>query len=79
MIDHDQRYREYYMTNEYRGFRKVREQNYKFSFSTHLTFSDGNREVFASGSFKEEALKKIFNRIDSLHASNEIELACEMG
>jgi hypothetical protein len=35
-----------------------------------LTFSNGKRKVIAFGTFKEDALKKIFTRIDESH-SNE--------
>lgn len=70
MIKEDKRLREYYISNKYKGFHKQREQNYKLSFSTHLTFSNGDKEIFASGYFKEEALKRIFDKIDKFH-SNE--------
>lgn len=71
MINEDKRFREYYITNKYNGFHKLREQNYKLSFSTHLTFSNGEKEIFASGYFKEEALKRIFDKIDKFHSDEE--------
>ena len=71
MIDEDKRFQEYYTTNKYKGFSKIREQNYKLIFSTHLVFSNGQKEIFASGRFKEEALKKMFDKIDKLSFDKE--------
>lgn len=71
MIDQDKRLREYYISNKYKGFYKLKEQTYKLSFSTHLTFSNGEKEIFASGYFKEEALKRIFDKIDKFHSHKE--------
>ena len=67
MTDKDQRFREYYITDTYKGFQKIRDNNYKLLFtSTHLTFSNGQKEIFASGHYKEEALINIFNKIDGI-------------
>lgn len=59
-------FREYYSTGKYRGFYKLREQQYKLSGKTHITFTNGKKEIFAVGIFKEEALKNIFKQIDEL-------------
>jgi hypothetical protein len=68
MSDKDQRFQEYYNTGKYRGFQKLRDRNFKLFFSsTHLTFSNGQREIFARGHFKEEALKNVFDKIDDFH------------
>lgn len=70
MTDKDQRFQEFYITDNYKGFQKIRSRTYKLLFrSTHLTFSNGQRQVFASGHFKEEALKKIFDKIDEFHSN----------
>jgi hypothetical protein len=57
---------EYYETGNYKGFYKVRERVFKLSAKTNVTFSNGEKELFASGQFKEEALAKIFAQIDEL-------------
>lgn len=59
-------FREYYSTGKYKGFYKLRERQYKLSGKTHMTFTNGKKEIFAIGLFKEEALKKIFDQIDKL-------------
>ena len=67
MTDKDQRFREYYITETYKGFQKIRDNNYKLLFtSTHLTFSNGQKDIFASCHYKEEALINIFNKIDGI-------------
>lgn len=66
MID-DKRFKEYYITDKYKGFKKLRDNKFKLSFTTHLTFTNGYSEIFASGCFKEEALKNIFDKIDDFH------------
>lgn len=60
---------EYYITGKYKGFRKSKEYNYKLMGKTHLTFTNGDKEIFAAGDFKEEALANIFSRIDK-HINN---------
>ena len=64
MIKADIRWQEYYSTGQYKGFKIVREQKYRLSGQTHITFSDGKREIFAVGIFKEAALVEIFDQID---------------
>ena len=63
------RWKEFYVTGQYKGFRKRREREYKLMGTTHLIFTNGDKEFFASGHFKEEALEKIFARIDK-HTTN---------
>jgi len=65
--NNDSRWTEYYITGRYRGFHKKTERTYKLSHITQLTFTNGVKEIYASGGFKEEALQKIFNRIDKLY------------
>ncbi len=62
----------YYKTGYYKGFYKIREHVYKLSAKTHLTFSNGKKELFASGKFKEEALNKIFTQIDEIVSEEEL-------
>lgn len=38
---------------------------------TLLIFSDGNNRIYASGSFREESLEKIFNKIDNLEQKSK--------
>lgn len=56
--------REYYVTGKYKGYYKLRERHYKLSGKVHMTFSNGKKELFAIGKFKEEALNNIFTQID---------------
>lgn len=70
MKEVDQRFQEYYVTNKYKGFCKLREKEYKLSCHTQMTFTNGKKEVFASGIFKEAALEKIFNKIDKYYSKN---------
>lgn len=71
--DPDARWMEYYITGKYRGFYKKGESVYKLSHITQLVFTNGEKEVYASGGFKEEALHKIFNRIDRISRFDKIE------
>ena len=65
-------FKHYYRTGNYKGFYKIREHVYKLSAKTHLTFSNGEKELFASGKFKEEALNKIFTQIDEIVSEEEL-------
>ena len=64
----DSRFIEYYQTGKYRGYYQVRGKEYKLYGRTHLTFSNGEREFFATGVFKEAALAEIFDQIDRFHS-----------
>lgn len=70
MSEIDTKWREFYVKGEYKGFRKSREHKYKLLGKTHLTFTNGEKKFFASGLFKEEALAKIFSRIDKYYSNN---------
>lgn len=69
MAEPNTKWQEFYVTGKYKGFHKVSETNYKLLGKTHVTFTNGEKQFFASGLFKEEALAKIFSRIDK-HCSN---------
>jgi len=66
----DGRFQEYYITNKYRGFCKLREKEYKLSGQTRMTFTNGEKQILGSGVFKEAALEKIFNKIDKFYSRN---------
>lgn len=66
MSQPNKKFRDYYATDKYRGFYKIRERVFKLSGKTTMTFTNGKKEVFASGLFKEAALTKIFDQIDNI-------------
>ncbi|SHG42931.1 hypothetical protein SAMN05443144_12818 [Fodinibius roseus] len=68
------RLKTYYKTGNYKGFYKTRESKMKLSGGpcTQLIFSNGYKEIIASGQFNEEALEKIFDKIDHYFASSSI-------
>lgn len=70
----DNRLKTYYVTGNYKGFYKTTETKVKLSGSprTQLAFSNGYKKIVASGQFNEEALEKIFDKIDHYFASNSI-------
>lgn len=65
MSESSNSFSQYYKTGNYKGFYKIREQVFKLSAQTTMTFSNGEKEFFASGEFKEEALQNIFSQIDN--------------
>ena len=65
-MNNDNRFKEYYANEKYKGYYKIRERNYKLHCSKHVVFTNGKRKIFASGNFKEQALKNIFDKIDRL-------------
>lgn len=69
MRNYHRRFLEYYQTKMYRGFQETDIYTDKLHHVTHCTFTDGNRSFFASGQFKEEALIKVFDRIDHYYAT----------
>lgn len=71
MSKHSKRLSQYYKTGNYKGFYKIRERVFKLSAKTNMTFSNGEKEFFASGEFKEETLKKIFAKIDNFLSDQE--------
>lgn len=60
----DKRFTEYWDTGKYKGFYQSKETEYKLAGRVHLIFTDGKKNFFASGIFKEAALEKIFDKID---------------
>lgn len=66
-LKQDKRLLEYYTTGKYKGYIKDNEKQHKLAGKTHLTFSNGKKEIFATGQFREEALAKAFDRIDKYH------------
>lgn len=70
-MDTDQRFRKYYQTDRYKGFYRVRKRFDQFSRITFLVFSNGKKNIYASGIFTEEAMGKAFKAIDRYHKQNE--------
>ncbi|MGD8427398.1 MAG: hypothetical protein PVH63_07180 [Balneolaceae bacterium] len=62
------RFSEYYSKMSTRGFKELKRSTYRLSYHTHLTFSNGEKCIYAAGGFVEEALTKIFDNIDQYHA-----------
>jgi len=60
----DKRFQEYYVNDKYKGFRKLREHELKLSGQVKMTFTNGEKEVFATGPFREATLERIFDKID---------------
>lgn len=57
---------EYYSNGNYRGFHKIKENTSKLTGVTKLMFSNGKKQIYTSGSFREEALSKMFKKVDNL-------------
>jgi hypothetical protein len=68
---YDSRFSEYYKSKMYRGFKEIRGHTSKLTLTSCFTFSNGEREIFGSGCFPDEALVKIFDRIDKYHSTNK--------
>jgi len=67
----DLKFVEYHTSGNYKGFQlKGSERHFKLSGCTHLTFTNGKKEIFASGIFCEEAYLNMFNLIDKYHERN---------
>ncbi len=60
-------FREYYLTDRYKGFYKCQEQKNSASRMTHVIFSNGKKKISASGIYTEEAMAKVFLAIDQYH------------
>ena len=60
-------FREYYLTDRYKGFYKCQEQKNSASRMTHVIFSNGRKKISASGIYTEEAMAKVFLAIDQYH------------
>lgn len=67
----EDRLRKYYKTRRYKGFRVIRETEYKLGGCHHVTFSDQEKQVFAMGLFIEQALSNAFDRIDEILEASE--------
>lgn len=65
------RFREYYRTGQYKNFYKLKERKSSLTGQTHVTFTNGIKEIFASGRYTEAALKEIFSQIDKLSTKKE--------
>lgn len=62
------RLKEYYVTGKYKGFYKIKKSKLRVAGKTYLAFSNGRKRIAASGLFTEDALEKIFDKIDSLQS-----------
>lgn len=67
----DYRLKEYYVNGNYKGFYKINELKMSSAGNprTHLTFSNGHKEILSSGLFTEDALEKVFDKIDNHRSS----------
>jgi len=67
----DRRLQKYYEEGNYRGFHiKGEEKVYKLMGVTHLIFTNGDKELFSSGIFSDEAYLKMFDQIDKYYRKN---------
>ena len=64
MNNSDQRWLEYYILGKYRDFYLKETEKYKLAGKINLIFTNGEKEFLTSGKFREEALEKMFDRID---------------
>ncbi|SMO56838.1 hypothetical protein [Fodinibius sediminis] len=71
MSDIHLRLREYYVKGSYRGFYKVKEQRFRMAGITFVTFANGEKEIFATGPFREGALEAAFKQIDNYYAKQQ--------
>lgn len=66
-MDSAQSFRKFYQTDRYKGFYKVKERFGKFSRTTFVIFTNGKKNIYASGIFAEEAMFKAFKAIDQYY------------
>lgn len=71
MSPQPKKFREYYRTGQYKNYYKLKERKSTLTGQTHVTFTNGIKEVFASGRYTEAALKEIFSQIDKLSSKKE--------
>lgn len=64
-------FRRYYRTGNYKNFYKIKERYSEVTGQTHITFTNGIKKFFACGRYKEEALKKIFDKIDQAYSNKK--------
>lgn len=69
-MDTARSFRKYYQTDRYKGFYKVKERFGQFSRTTYLIFSNGEKNIYASGIYTEEAMFKAFKAIDRYYEQN---------
>ena len=67
----DDRFVEYYSNDSYKGFKEIKRNTYKISYHTHIIFSNGHKCIYAAGGFVEEALTKIFDKIDQYYQTQK--------
>ncbi|MDZ7659655.1 hypothetical protein [Fodinibius sp.] len=60
-------FRSYYQTDRYKGFYQIKKSTYPLSRMTLLAFSNGKKNIYATGVYAEEAMAKIFSAIDQYH------------
>lgn len=61
------KFRSYYQTDRYKGFYQIKKSTYPLSRMTILAFSNGKKNIYASGVYAEEAMAKIFASIDQYY------------
>ena len=61
------KFRSFYQTDRYKGFYQIKKRTFPFSRMTLLTFSNGKKNIYATGVYSEEAMAKIFTAIDQYH------------
>jgi hypothetical protein len=66
-----QSFRKYYQSDRYKGFYKVTERFQKFSRMTFVIFTNGKKNIYASGIFTEDAMFKAFKAIDQYHVQKK--------
>lgn len=65
--------RKYYQTDRYKGFYKIKKRFDSTSRLTFLVFSNGKKQIFASGIYTEDAMFKAFQAIDQYLARKKYE------
>ncbi len=71
MNNSDLRWLEYYILGTYRDFYLKESEQYKLAGKINLIFTNGEKEFLTSGKFREEALEKMFDRIDKYWEKNK--------
>lgn len=61
------KFRSFYQTDRYKGFYQIKKSTNHLSRMTLLAFSNGKKNIYASGIYAEEAMAKIFAAIDQYH------------
>lgn len=58
------KFRSFYQTDRYKGFYLIKKSTYPLSRMTLLAFSNGKKNIYATGVYAEEAMAKVFAAID---------------